>query len=143
MKKLILALILSTVTESIYAQQICYRVDSIRIISLPRNLKTKLSLLDFDILNFEPVSLKKDTIIHNNIVINEFINFLGKTEDYETLPSGLDIRMLIFIYMNEEIVKKVSVDYSGNFIYLGDVYCRQKEFVDWIKKNVSTWGDLR
>lgn len=143
MKNIILALILFTITESIFAQQLCYRVDSIRIISLPRNLKTKLSLLDFDVLNFEPITLKKDTIIHNKIVINEFIYFLTKIEDYETLSSYLDIRMLIFIYMNDEIVNKVSVDYSGNFIYLGDVYCRQKEFVDWIKKNVSTWGDLR
>lgn len=143
MKKLVLVIFLSSLLKIINAQQICLKVDSIRIISLPRSLKTKLSLIEYDLLNFEPVSLKKDTIILNTSSINEFIIFLEKIEDYSILPSSLDIRMLIFIYYNKDIVLKVSVDSLGNFQYLGNVYCSEQELVNWIKKNVNSWQDLR
>ncbi|GAA0874361.1 hypothetical protein GCM10009118_07690 [Wandonia haliotis] len=126
-----------------YAQHICFQVDSVRIISLPRQLKTKLSLIDYDVLNFEPASLKKDTIIRNVIELNELINVLGKIDDYETLGSSIDTRMVICIFIDKDFVLKVSVDYLGNFKYLGDIYFREKEMLDWIRRNVSTWKDIR
>lgn len=143
MRSLLIILFLFFLSDGMYAQHICFQVDSVRIISLPRQLKTKLSLIDYDVLNFEPASLKKDTIIHNVIELNELINVLVKIDDYETLGSSIDTRMVICIFTDKDFVLKVSVDYLGNFKYLGDIYFREKEMLDWIRRNVSTWKDIR
>jgi hypothetical protein len=140
---LVIILFLFFLSEGVHAQHICFQVDSVRITSLPRQLKTKLSLIDYDVLNFDPASLKKDTIIRNVTEINELINVLRKIDDYETVPSSIDTRMVICIFINKDFVLKVSVDYLGNFKYLGENYPREKEMLDWIRRNVPTWKDIK
>jgi hypothetical protein len=135
-------ILLLFLTEIIYSQDLCFHVDSVKIVCLPRQLKTKLSLDDYDIINFSPASLKKDTIILDDLEISELINILGKTNDYESLSYSIDTRMVIFIFVNKDFHLKISVDHLGNFKYLEHIYFRDKLMLDWIRRNVSTWKNI-
>lgn len=136
-------IILLFISEVVYTQEICFQVDSVRIISLPRELKTKLSLNDYDVVNFNPTSLKKDTIIQDIQELDKLINILEKINDYEKFPSSIDSRMEIQIFINKDFKLNVSVDHLGNFKYMEEVYFREKEMLDWIRRNVSTWKDIK
>lgn len=121
-----------------FAQQLCVPVDSIKVYSLPRYLKTNIALDDFAVREWKDNSVNKFTkIITDDALILKFTEInLVKEDKICNNVFDIDVRCVIDVFLGAEIIT-ISLSYTSNHLgkykYLGRYYYPITELKEWLE----------
>lgn len=119
-------------------QTICFEVDSLKIYSLPWDLKTPLSLNEEGVKIFakENFTFSKIKTIDNAEIIEEFLSILAIVKR-DTLNLSIDGRLVIDFYHENSILSTFIISSDGYFTFDKRNYIRNSGIIRWIKSNIT------
>ena len=132
--KIILLTVFILLLNNSYSQNICIKIDSIKVYYLPWYLSTRLSLDEYEVRNFKENYLKKKVLL-DSISIVEFSNINLSNNNLLTDTEPLDIRMVIDIYFEKQFIT-IGLDRILYCNFLGETYSRNKDLNNWISRFV-------
>jgi hypothetical protein len=126
-------------TINCLSQNLCLRIDSIKIYSIPWNMRTVVSLEDDGVRNFDDSefkninlnSIKKIKTIKDSSVILEFSKLNLNNPNEEITINDIDARMVVDIFINTKIFT-LSLDGKRVYRYMGKYYIFSRELNTWI-----------
>lgn len=120
-----------------YGQTIRFKVDSLKIYSLPWGMKTMLSLNDEDVRYMvnEPKTFSKIKTIDTLALIEDFISIIENAK-IDTLKYSIDSRMVIDFYTGNSILTTFVISANGYFNFNQCNYMRNSKVIKWINANV-------
>ncbi len=143
---LILFIFISCLTQG-YAQQLSFKVDSIKIYHLPLTMRTFLALDDYEVRHFEEGINEKSILQTHNIIDTSEINSFSEVEFMDTsnltnFNYSVDARIVIDIYMEKGLALSIVMDDKGYYLIGNEKMqrSRNRKLNDWLRKYIP---DLR
>ena len=133
MKKLIILLLFVISSFKGLGQNICLKIDSLKVYYVPLMLKTTLTIGEADLRNFDPRFLKIKIITHDSIIKKFSEIELQKLEFLLPKNRDIDCRILIDIHTGKTYL---TLAFNNHLIYSFEnlSYSRNKELIKWINE---------
>jgi hypothetical protein len=129
---------------NVTAQNLTFKIDSIKVYHLPLSMRTFLALNDYDVRHWDQKVMNEEIlkihVIKDSLDIYSFteITFMD-TSNITTYQYSIDARIVIDIFMEKGILLSIVMDDKGYYI-LGNEKTqrsRNKKLIDWLKKYIT------
>lgn len=129
---------------NVTAQNLSFKIDSIKVYHLPLSMKTFLALTDYDVRHWNQKVMNKEILkvhtIKDSLEIYHFseITFMD-TSNNTSFQHSIDARIVIDIFMEKGVLLSIIMDDKGYYILGNETTqrSRNKKLIDWLKKNIS------
>lgn len=129
---------------NVTAQNLSFKIDSIKVYHLPLTMKTFLALTDYDVRHWNQKVMNEEILkvhsIKDSLEICHFseITFMD-TSNNTSFQHSIDARIVIDIFMEKGVLLSIIMDDKGYYILGNETTqrSRNKKLIDWLKKNIS------
>lgn len=130
-----------------FAQQLSFKVDSIKIYHLPLTMRTFLALDDYEVRHFEEAINNKSILQTHNITDTAEVRTFSEVDFMDTsnltnFKYSVDVRIVIDIYMEKGITLSIIMDDKAYYLIGNEKTqrSRNRKLNDWLRKYIP---DLR
>lgn len=119
---------------NIYGQNICLKLDSIKITYIPLNIVDPIIFLDkYDIKNFNKDYINVCNIKDSLLILEEFSNI--NLENLVYIKDYMDARLIIEVFSSNKVVMTLLMDNKNQFSFDdgSNLLFENEEMLDWIE----------
>jgi hypothetical protein len=129
---------------NVTAQNLSFKIDSIKVYHLPLSMRTFIALTDYDVrLWYQKVmneEILKVHVIKDSLEIYSFseITFMD-ISNITSFQYSIDARVVIDIFLEKGILLSIVMDDKGYYILGNETTqgSRNKKLIDWLKKYIT------
>ncbi|WP_146194097.1 hypothetical protein [Brumimicrobium oceani] len=130
-----LCLILFVISFNTFGQNICLKLDSIKITYIPLNIVDPIIYLDeYDVKHFDKEFVYLCIIKDSLLILEQFTNI--EFNDLVYMKDYMDTRLVIEVFSHDKIVMLLLMNNKKQFSFGGDskLLFENEKLFDWIKR---------
>lgn len=135
LKKVIGFMFFLILVHNVNSQNICLKIDSIKLYNVPLNLSTTLSLSAEDVRNFESDFIQI-TMVNDSMSISKFPQTFISGEFKSNNSTHIDARIVVDLYTNINQIITIMVNKYGFYQVGNQIYYWNDHLFDWIKSHI-------